>query len=329
MIGREWVKAGHQLSVFTFYEHSIHGTGITNKDEDYVFRCFTTSRHPKIKLDPLPFLKKDYEYFVVEDLGMLPQAPLGKIFHWITRKAKTINVIHDGKLQDNPTFYQFNWDAIVGFDERYIKFLKEAYPFELLHQIPFPYHQLMVGGKITARKKLKLPLGKKILFIFGSAARIGIETIPWIIKYSSDYPLQILIVSQDKIAITKALRYSRIANIDIREDILTISQLYDYLHACDALIFNKPSQPHVVVSSTIFQCLGSGCPIIARESNAIETLNDEVLKFKNQKEFKDCLIAVLEQKKKYRNLIKKAENLILKNSPKKISERFIELFENL
>jgi hypothetical protein len=329
LIGREWVKAGHQLSVFTFFENSIHGTAITNKDEDYVNRCFTTSTDPKAKLNPIPFLKEDYEFFIVEDLGMLPQDPLGNIFHWIRKKAKTINIIHDGRLSEDPSFYQFNWDAVVGFDHRYIDFLKKAYPAGLLHQISYPCHPLTIGDKKAARKRLKLPIEKKILLIFGQAARTGIKTIPWILKYSSNYPLLILVVSGDKEALTEVRLYSRIGDIDIREEILTISQLYDYLHSCDALIFNKPSQPHVVVSSTVFQCLGSGCPIIARESNAIETLQDEVLVFRNRREFGECLIEVCEQHEKYKNAIRKAKNYVLNNSSKRVAERFIELFGQL
>ncbi len=328
-IGREWVEAGHHLSVFSFYEYSIHGTAITDKDEDYVTRCFTTSKHPKVKLNPLPFLREDYEIFVVGDLGMLPQDPLRKIFHWIKRKAKTVNVIHNGGLSEDPSFYQFDWDAIVGFDERYIEFLKKGYPTELLHQIPFPCHPFRLGDKGAARGSLDLPVEKKILFMFGCAARTGVEMIPWILKYGSGYPLLILIVSKDKEAIIKAGQYSSIANIEVREEILTLSQLYDYLHACDALILNKTSQPHVVISSTVFQCLGSGCPIIARDSNAIETLHNEVLKFRVQEEFGDHLVDVLEQGKKYERTVKDAKKYVIKNSAKEIADQFMELFEHL
>jgi hypothetical protein len=329
LIGRELVKSGHQLTVFTFYEHSIHGTAITNKDEDYVIRCFTSSKHPNVELDPIPFLRADYDFFIVEDLGMLPHDNLGRIFHWIKRKAKTVNVIHDGGLSNNPLFYQFDWDAIIGFDERYIRFLKEVYPHELLHQIPFPCHPTTIRDKKTTRMRLKLPLKKKIIFMFGYAARMGIETIPWIFKHGSDYPYHILIVSKDKMALTKGHRYSKIGNVEIREEIPTITQLYNYLNASDVLIFNKPSQPHVVISSTIFQCLGSNCPILARESNMVETLNEEILKFRNKKEFKECLIDVLEQRDRLKTIIKKAESYVQKNSSKKIAETYIELFKHI
>jgi glycosyltransferase involved in cell wall biosynthesis len=329
LIGREWVKAGHQLSVFSFYEYSIHGTALTDKDEDYVIRCFTTSTHSQVKLDPVPFLREDYEIFVVEDLGMLPQDPLGKIFHWIKRKAKTVTVIHDGRLSDNPSFYQFDWDAIVGFDERYIKFLKEVYPAELLHQIPYPCHPLKIGDKEAARRILNLPSEKKILFMFGPAARTGVETIPWILEYGSSYSPLILIVSRDKEAIAKAREYSSIVDVEVREETLTLPQLYEYLHASDALIINKPSMPQVTISSTVFQCLGSGCPIIARSSNFIETLRNEVLKFRDRKEFGDCLIEVLEQRENYRSTVENAKKYVLENSAEIIANRFIDLFKKL
>jgi hypothetical protein len=95
-IGRGFIELGHKLKVFTFLRKSFHGTVITGKDEEWVERCFSvSSRVPQI-LDPIPFLTSNYQFFVVEDLGMLPKDHLGKIFHRIKKKAKTINVIHDG-----------------------------------------------------------------------------------------------------------------------------------------------------------------------------------------------------------------------------------------
>lgn len=327
LIGREWIKAGHRLSVFSFYEYDIHGTAITDKDEDYVTRCFTTSTHPQAKLNPIPFLKEDYEIFAVEDLGMLPQDSLGSIFHWIKKRAKTVTVIHDGRLSEDPSFYQFDWDAIIGFDERYMKFLREGYPTELLHQIPYPCHPLHIGDKKAARRSLNLPIEKNILLMFGPSARTGVDTIPWIIKYSSSYPLLILVVSKDKEAIMKARQYAHEIDIEIREETLTLRRLYDYLHSCEALIYNKPSQPQVTVSSTVFQCLGSGCPIIARDSNFIENLHNEVLKFRYQNEFEYNLVEVLEQREKYQKTIKSAKHYVNENSARKVAENLLKLFE--
>ena len=133
----------------------------------------------------------------------------------------------------------------------------------------------------------------------------------------------------NKKAIKKASQYSPIADIKIREEVLTISQLYDYLHACDALILNKTYQPHVVISAIVLQCLGSGCPIIARDSNAVETLHKEILKFESENEFGDCLIDVLERGEKYKQTVQSAKEYVKKNSAGEVAKQFIELFEFL
>ena len=86
LIGREWVKMGHDLRVFSFFPHDFHGTVLVGKDEDYVLRCFTTSSCPTPYLDPRHILEANFEIFVVQDLGMLPKNGLAKIFHYIQRK---------------------------------------------------------------------------------------------------------------------------------------------------------------------------------------------------------------------------------------------------
>ncbi|MBW2064864.1 MAG: hypothetical protein JRJ03_07980 [Deltaproteobacteria bacterium] len=56
LIGREWVKMGHHLKVFSFFPKDFHGTAFVEKDEDYVIRCFTTSNAEQPYLDPRPIL---------------------------------------------------------------------------------------------------------------------------------------------------------------------------------------------------------------------------------------------------------------------------------
>lgn len=102
---------------------------------------------------------------------------LAKVFHHIRRKAKTITVIHDRMLSSNPSFYQFEWDAIVCNDKRFVEFLKKAFPEEKIHVISHPYNQWKVGDKIHARKKLNLPLDKKIIMNFGQRVEEFIQVL--------------------------------------------------------------------------------------------------------------------------------------------------------
>jgi len=137
LIGRELAK-NHELTIFTFYNDSYHGNAFLGEDENYVIRCFTKFGDKNPSLDTKPFLEEDYDIFIVEDLGMLPIDLLKKIYPEIKKKAMTINVIHDGDVSDKDGFYDFDWDAIVCFDERYKKFVKTKYPEEKIHIIPYP-----------------------------------------------------------------------------------------------------------------------------------------------------------------------------------------------
>ena len=69
-IGKALRDMGHKVTVFTFHRNDYHGEGITAKDENYVIRCFGT-RNGTNALDPRPFIQKDFDILLVEDMGML------------------------------------------------------------------------------------------------------------------------------------------------------------------------------------------------------------------------------------------------------------------
>jgi hypothetical protein len=328
-IGRPWVEEGHDLTVFTFYNYAFHGTQITGVDEEYVIRCFTVSGYTPNTLNPVPFLTTDYDIFVVQDLGMLPKDLLGKIFHRIKKKAKTVNVIHDGKLAEDPAFYQFDWDAIVCFDERYKSFLAKAYDPDKIHIIPYPCYPPAKGDKGEARKKLGLPPAKKIVFCFGPAANAAIEVVPAIAGLTKDYPILLLVTTKDKTGILEfgKLQKQGIMEIELREEAPDIKRLYDYLHASDAFILNKESASHVVVSSTVLQCLGSGCPIVARDSNFVEYLDKEVMKYSGEEELKKKLCSIFDESKEYKTTMNAAEEYVKKKSTQ--AKLYIALFSTL
>lgn len=341
LLGRTLSEKGHKINVFTFYRRNFHGTQIIGKDEGYVTRCFTTSKAHPPKLDIKPFLIKDYDIFTVEDLGMLPKKQLAKIFPEIKKKAKTINIIHDGKPSTDPSFWKFDWDAIVCFDKRYKKFLVKAYDKDKIHIIPYPCHEWKKGNKNKSRKKLNLPTDKKIIFLFGPAAKHTVKLIPSINKIASAYPILLLIATKDKEAVklfnvikkkiqkTQKQKEKEKLNIEIRQETPDIKRLYDYLHSADCLLFNKKSTDHVVISSTAFQCLGSGCPIIARNSNYVECFNKEIMSYSNEKEFKKALIDIFSKSKKYYDAIKAVKVYVKHNSAQAISKKYIRLFNSL
>ncbi|MCD6406766.1 hypothetical protein J7L81_02715, partial [Candidatus Aerophobetes bacterium] len=105
--------------------------------------------------------------------------------------------------------------------------------------------------------------------------------------------------------------------------------LYTYLHASDVLLIHKDTADAVVVSSTAYLCMGSGCPLLVSDTNFFETLNQEVIKYKGLGIFAEKLREILEEKQTIKNTLKAAESYVKCNSDYEIGKRFIELFKLL
>jgi len=326
LIGREWVKMGHDLKVFSFFTYDFHGTAIIGKDEDYVVRCFTTPGSKTPYLDPRPILEADFEIFVTEDLGMLPKDGLGKIFHHIQRKASTLTVIHDNCPSADPSLYQFDWDRIVCFDNRYKEFLKKYYPEEKICLIPFPCMPLRRGKKRVARRKLCLPQDKKIILIFGQRLKEHLTILPLIREVSNHFPCLLLVVSKKDI---EALKGIDMEEMQIRQESPSIDRLYDYLHASDVLIIHRSPCNGVVVSSMAYQCLGSGCPILASNTNFFETIKDVVVTYSDSVEFKVNLVNILTGGEKYHASQRALDIFLKSHSAEALAEQYIHLFETM
>ena len=326
LIGREWVKMGHRLHVFSFFTSDFHGTAIVGEDEDYVVRCFTTSTCSDPYLDPRPILATDFEIFIAQDLGMLPKDDLAKIFHHIRRKASTISIIHDNGPSSDPSYYQFDWNRIICFDHRYEEFLRRYHPEEKICTIPFPCYPLRRGERQEARAKLGLPQEKKIVLVFGQRVKEHLPFLPVLSEMSSHLPVLLLIVSQKDL--DEMLGFEGI-EMEIRKESPSIEVLYDYLHASDVLILYRNPCDGVVVSSTAYQCLGSGCPILGEDSNFFETLGDVVITYSDFREFKECLLDIFHEGKRYKASQGALGEFIKTNSAEGVAERFIELFQTL
>lgn len=331
LVGRAWVEMGHKLSVFTFYPYSYHGASITMENEDYVIPCFTTSRYEPPKLDPRPILGADFDYLVVQDHGMIPNDPLGKIFHWIKDKAKTVAVVHDGKLSEDPSFYQFEWDRIIAFDKRNLDVLKHGYPRDRIAEIAYPSFSLRRGDMKKARKKLKLPLDKKIMLMFGPAANYAVVTIPAIARTVNKKDTMLLVLTKHPLGIKTftALKKKYPGLITLRKEAPQTDELYDYLHAADLMLFHKGSKPNVVVSSTIHQCIGSGCPTLAFRSNFCDYFGDEVVKYDSLKDFPKRLRDLLDRGPLYKKQQKALVPFLKNYDGTAVAKEFIKLFRSL
>ncbi|NQT33340.1 MAG: hypothetical protein HQ594_06700 [Candidatus Omnitrophica bacterium] len=322
-IGKALIDMGHKLTVFTFNKDDYHGEGITAKDESYVKRCFGTRTHTNV-LDPRPFLESDYDILIIEDIGMLPVDKLANIFPVLKKKAKVIQAVHENRICEHSWFYQFDWDKVVYFDRRQ-DFLKDFYPDA--EYIPFPCFPLRSGNKRAARKRLGLPLKKNIIYAFGHRGYHSYyRDLPPKLKKNS---ILLHIIETDYQMLEELTPTSwRMVR---RSDVLSTKEFDDYLFASDAVILHKfASREHAVVSSTVYQALGAGCPImVPSQSDFFHDWKKEVMHYRDVSVLNKQLTSILGDKEKRGRLKKNADKFVKEHSPEKIAKQFVKLFEKV
>lgn len=321
-IGKAWLQMGHQLRVFTFLKDDFHGEEITAEDEPFVARCFGTSTGTNY-LDPRPILSVDYDFFVVQDLGMLPREKLAKIFPVIKRKAKAVHIVHDNAPSADPSFWECDWDAVVYFDLRQERFLRRIYG-ERAHYIPFPCFPRRRGDRAEARQRLSLPLDRKIVVVF--CRRSYQPYLPQLPDPELEDVLFLVLTNREIGADWP--------QTEVRRESFFPHSLFDeYLFAADALILHKMStapQEIGILSSTTYQVLGSGCPILApRISDYFWPFGREVLKYGDRRELKELLLDVLAEGEQYRESREAAEKFVEEHSSEKVAAQFLRLFQSL
>ncbi|MGQ9543975.1 MAG: hypothetical protein ACUVTM_07875 [Candidatus Bathyarchaeia archaeon] len=337
LTGRQWVRNGYKLKVFAHDGSNKPDGMIIQEDEDYVERCFGTSYWGRMDwLNPRPILNYHPEVFIVHNLAIMPMSELAKIYGEVRKDSVTIMVIHEGYLPEDPLFYDFEWDAIICFDERYVKLFSKIYSKEKIHIIPFPYHPIMGGDKYEARLSLNLPLNRKIILFFGYSVWRNLPLIPALEEVNKTYPLHVLVLTTDQGSISGFTLASAKVNlpIEIRREAPPLSRLYRYLHAADVLVKHvedRPGEENITLSSTVHLCLGSECPIMVSDAKIFETLKDQVLKYpaENLGEFKAQLVKVLTGDKVLHDLRRAVRRCIAENSASKIAGKYIDLFKSL
>lgn len=331
LVGRAWVKLGHKLRVFSAEKHP-DARPTLQKDEDFVIRHLRVNEvipfTRAASFDPSPLLNEEYEVFVAQNVERLPADKLLEVFPKIKKKAVTVQVVHEGKAPEDPLYYKFDWDAIVCFDQRYRDYLVKSFSAERIHTIPYPYHQIELGDKGDAQKKLEFPLDKKIVFSFGFRPKDIVSVLPALKDVDNEYPLRYVIIANPESEVDELREAQKTYDfIDLQVRPLAQDELYTYLHASDALLIHRESSQKykAVVSSSVCQVLGSGCPILFHESNYVELHGDEIVKYRDFEDMKVKLIDIFGGKFD----LNKVKAFLKEHNAENIAKRFVLLFEEL
>ena len=331
LIGRAWVKMGHQFRVFSATKHP-DARPTDQEDEDYVIRHFRVDQIAPCTraaaFDPAPLLEEEYDVFVAQNVERLPAEKLAQVFPEIKKKAVAVMVVHEGKAPEDPLYYELEWDALVAFDERYREYLVKFFPVEKIHLIPYPCHSLRLGNKREAREKLGFEQHEKLVFSFGfRPSEVG-TVLPALEEVAKQWALKYVVVANPGSELGDLPRVAeKYGFLDLQVRPLPLEELYMYLHASDALLIHRESSTKykAVLSSTVCQVLGSGCPILFHESNYVEHHGNEIVKYRDFDDMKKKLVDLFH----CRFDIEKVRTFLEDHDAEAIGGRFVRLFEEL
>lgn len=325
LVGLEWRKK-HDLTVFAPTLESAtdwHHNPIEKEDEEFVIRGYEQPETiGKTGWIDERLCKENYDVLVLQGLELLPIPALLDVFPKI--EAKKVLVWHLGKLPKYESLYKLSFDAIVCFDSRFGNMLKEKYPAEKIHIIPFPCRPLVKGNKKSARTELGIPRDKTILFSFGKQPLFEYEDYMWLAKELNEiYDLKYF-VSRSYGDLPPENDY-----LEVRRDIPSYEEIYKYLHASDAFLWPKVETDYIVVSSTVCQCLGALAPIVAPDVRFVELMDKELVKYSDRADLKAKVIRLIEDQDFKHEVLRHAEQYVRANSVEKIAKKFIRLFEDV
>jgi glycosyltransferase involved in cell wall biosynthesis len=90
------------------------------------------------------------------------------------------------------------------------------------------------------------------------------------------------------------------------------------------------SRYRAVVSSTVFQALGAGCPILVPgQSDFFFPFKEEVIRYADFEDLKETLTDLFKDGERYKMQSERVESFVKENSPEVIAKKFIDVFNSL
>ncbi len=341
LLCKEFLNRKYNIVVFAptiesaskWWHHKI----IRKKDEDFVIRCYeeVDPNGKGGKIDEDKILSEDFDVFIVESYASLPYHDIEKLLSKIKKKKKcvTLAVIHEG-CGDHIKYRTLNiFDAVVVFDERFIKeVVGNLCSLEKIHIIPYPCiydEEYVTKRKKEILKDLKKKKDKIVFFSFGRQPPSEYsEYIDVLRVLHEKYNLIYKIVrSNGKLKVEEPW----IIQIQDRPD---TEKIYNYLENADIHLLPKGKTDYVVVSSTLCQCIASLCPTVAPNTRHFEALPEingvkPVVLYDNIEDLRNKIEKLIEDQEFRKKVIEAAEIYARENSVKNIADKFEKLFNML
>ncbi len=321
LIGIEFLKMGHNLKIFAPYTQTANKWWhhkIVRDDEGFVIRCYSELDPDTMgngKVDEEKVLSEDIDFLIVESYVSIPYSDIENLVRKID--AITIAVIHEGAREDIHYSNMRVFDAIVAFDERYVREILYDCK-DIVKIIPYPCYPAKKGKRKFAEDKLTF-------FSFGRQPveeyRDFIEVLD---RLSAKYDFIYKIIRSNGF-----LPFTRKWLHQEQKRLRNTEEVYSYLHSSDIHLLPKGKTEKVVVSSTLYQCLGSLVPTVVPNSRHFEVLPEEkpVVIYDGVNDLKEKLELLIESESFRKSVIKAAERYVEEFRNDKIARKFIELFK--
>lgn len=269
LLGRELLRRGYVVKVFAPFLSSANKWWhhkIIRPDEVYVRRVYTETspEGSEGSLEKKKLLAEKLDLLLVESYEKIPYKDVEELAKVLKDKGiPSIAVVHEGAYEDIGYTDMSAFEAVVVFDERYIKeVLKERVEQTKVHVIPYPCHPVREG------KRKFMEDGKITFFTFGRQPKEEYkEYIEALRALSEEFEnIRYRIVRADELL---EVSYNWVVQ---ERKVLDLEEIYQYLHGSDFHLLPKGRTRRVVVSSTLCQVLGALCTTVAPKSRFFESL---------------------------------------------------------
>ncbi|MHA1616609.1 MAG: hypothetical protein ACTSX9_04820 [Candidatus Njordarchaeales archaeon] len=340
LLSNAFLKLGHKVVIFAAKDERVKGRiPLDKEDEDFVYRNWEMYRYGwrigddnalDLYFDPKPMLEEDFDALLIEKPTTTPLGKLLSIMNELKKKGPIIAVMHEGEPIINVNFMRMDFDAYTIFDERFLRVLGNVLPKEKTFIIPYPCHPIKEGDKSKAREKVNLPSTSQIAFAYGLRLKNIGDILPVLEELARKYDFFLLTMGKESENVQAAKELAKKYGwVLFRYGAPPTEELYDYLHASDAILLHRPAPNYVAVSSAVHQVLGALRPVLCPDNGFFEMLHREVLKYRTSEELRQLLIKVFEKDPIIQETLRYARKYVEENSVLNIAKKYLRLIREL
>lgn len=330
LLVREFMRMGVEVTVLAPTVESAcrdwHHKLISQRDERWVIRGYVEGDDlfsGKVLARDL-VVNGDHDAILIESYERMPLADLGELIRRVRGKKTVVAVVHNSRRDDASVLASLRLDAYVVFDDRWLREMFGPYGGIVDRVLTIPYPAATppaVSAKVRAGEG-----GKLRFFSFG---RQPVEEyrdfIAVLDRLSQRYDLEYRVVRSDgPLPVRKPWLTQRQAR-------LTLEEVYGELVEADIHLLPKGDTSRIVLSSTVYQTIGSLVPIVTRWGRYVEDIPTDaygwgaIVKYRGLEDLRSKLVRLVEDPGMFLRVKELARRFAERHSPRLIAKMFLDV----